>query len=51
MVHTLDSSTWEAEAGGDLSSRPAWPTLLFPGQPGLHREILSWKTEQNKAKK
>ena len=26
VAHTFNSSTWEAEAGGFLSSRPAWPT-------------------------
>jgi hypothetical protein len=26
MVHTFSPSTWEAEAGGSLSSRPAWST-------------------------
>ena len=24
MVHTFNPSTWEAEAGGFLNSRPAW---------------------------
>jgi hypothetical protein len=24
MEHTFNPSTWEAEAGGFLSSRPAW---------------------------
>ena len=28
----------EAEAGGFLSSRPAWSTEQIPGQPGLHRK-------------
>ena len=26
VVHTFNSSTWEAEAGGFLSSRLAWST-------------------------
>jgi hypothetical protein len=26
-----------------VSSRPAWSTEQIPGQPGLHRETLSWK--------
>jgi hypothetical protein len=26
MAHTFNSSTWEAEAGRFLSSRPAWST-------------------------
>jgi hypothetical protein len=41
VVHAFNPSTWEAEAGGFLSSRPAWSTEWAPGQPGLHRETLS----------
>jgi hypothetical protein len=26
VVHTFNPSTWEAEAGGSLSSRPTWST-------------------------
>jgi hypothetical protein len=44
--HTFNPSTWEAEAGGFLSSRPAWSTKWAPGQPGLYRETLSWKTNK-----
>jgi hypothetical protein len=44
--HTFNPSTWEAEAGEFLSSRPAWSTSRVPGQPGLHRETLSRKTKQ-----
>jgi hypothetical protein len=50
VAHAFNSSTWEAEAGGFLSLRPAWSTELVPGQPGLHRETLSRKTKQNKTK-
>ena len=50
MAHAFNPSTWEAEAGGFLSSRPAWTTEWVPGQPGLHRETLSRKTKQNKKK-
>jgi hypothetical protein len=47
----LNPSTWEAEAGGFLSSRPAWSTEWVPEQPGLHRETLSQKPKnQNKQK-
>ena len=42
-------STQEAEAGGFLSSRPAWSTEWVAGQPGLHRETLSRKNK-NKTK-
>jgi hypothetical protein len=44
VAHTFNSSTWEAEAGGFLSLRPAWSTEWVLGQPGLHRETLSRKT-------
>jgi hypothetical protein len=53
VAHTINLSTWEAEAGGFLGSRPAWFTERVPGQPGLHRETLSLKqnkTKQNKTK-
>jgi hypothetical protein len=36
----------QREAGGSLSSRPAWSTKWVPGQPGLHRETLSRKTKR-----
>jgi hypothetical protein len=52
VAHTFNPSTQEAEAGGFLSSRPAWSTKLVPGQLGLHREkpCLKNKTKQNKTK-
>jgi hypothetical protein len=50
VAHAFNPSTREAEAGGFLSSRPAWSTEWVPGQPGLHRETLSRK-KQNKTKK
>jgi hypothetical protein len=46
VVNTFNPSTWEAEAGGFLSSRPAWSTEWVPGQPGLYRETLSQKTKK-----
>jgi hypothetical protein len=46
VAHAFNPSTWEAEAGGFLSSRPAWSTERVPGQPGLHRETLSRKTNK-----
>jgi hypothetical protein len=45
VAHTFNPSTQEAEAGGFLSSRPAWSTEWVPGQPGLHRETLSGKNQ------
>jgi hypothetical protein len=50
VAHAFNPSTWEAEAGGFLSSRPAWSTEWVPGQPGLHRETLSWKKKQKQNK-
>ena len=41
VAHVFYPSTWETEAGGFLSSRPAWSTECVLGQPGLHRETLS----------
>jgi hypothetical protein len=34
VAHAFNPSTWEAEAGRFLSSRPAWSTEWVPGQPG-----------------
>jgi hypothetical protein len=50
VAHAFNPSTREAEAGGFLSSRPAWSTKWVPGQPGLHRENLSQKTKQTNEK-
>jgi hypothetical protein len=50
VTHAFNPSTREAEAGGFLSSRPAWSTDRVPGQPGLHRETLSRKTNKKKKK-
>jgi hypothetical protein len=48
VAHTFIPSTWEAEAGRFLSSRPAWSTEWVPGLPGLHRETLSRKKEKER---
>jgi hypothetical protein len=45
VAHAFNPNTWEAEAGVFLSLRPAWSTKWVPGQPGLHRETLSWKNK------
>jgi hypothetical protein len=37
VVHAFNSSTWEAETGRSLSSRPAWFTDRVLGQPGLYK--------------
>jgi hypothetical protein len=46
VVNTANPSTWEAKVGRwiSVSSRLAWYTEWFPGEPGLHRETLSWIT-------
>jgi hypothetical protein len=42
----LNPRTWEAEAGGFLSSKTAWSTKQDPGKPYLlHRETLSQKNK------
>jgi hypothetical protein len=48
VVHAFNPSTWEAEAGGFLSSRAAWSTERVPGQPELYRETLSQKKTNKK---
>jgi hypothetical protein len=50
VAHAFNPSTQEAEAGGFLSSRPAWSTERVPGQPGLYRETLSRKNKKQKKK-
>jgi hypothetical protein len=50
VAHAFNPRTWEAETGRFLSSRPAWSTKWFPGQPGLYRETLSPKTKQYNTK-
>ena len=45
VAHAFNLNTQKAEAGGSLSSRPAWSTEWVPGQPGLHRETLSQKNK------
>jgi hypothetical protein len=46
VAYAFNPSTREAEAGGFLSSKPAWSTEQVSGQPGLHRETLSQKQKQ-----
>ena len=48
VTHAFDPSTWEAEVGRFLSSRPAWSTEWVPWQPGLYRETLSQKQTNDK---
>jgi hypothetical protein len=47
VKHPFNPRIWEAEVG---DWRPAWSTERVPGQPGLHRETLFQKVEQNQHK-
>jgi hypothetical protein len=51
VAHAFSSSTWEAEAGRFLSSRPAWSTEWVPGQPGLYEKPYLKKPKKKKKKK
>ena len=51
VVYASNPSTWEAEAGGFPSLRPTWSTECVLGQPGLHRETLSWGKKSNLGEK
>jgi hypothetical protein len=46
----FNPSTWEAEAGRFLSSRPAWSTEWVPGQLGYTENVVS-KNIKNKIKR
>jgi hypothetical protein len=48
VVNAFNLSTWETEADGSLSLRPAWSTAKVPGHPKLHRGTLSLKEEEEK---
>jgi hypothetical protein len=48
VAHAFNPSTWEAEAGGFLSSRPSWSTKWVPGQPGVQRNPVSKKQTNKK---
>jgi hypothetical protein len=46
VAHAFNPSTWEAEAGRFLSSRPAWSAERVPGQPELPVSKKQNKTKQ-----
>jgi hypothetical protein len=48
VAHAFNPRTREAEAGRFLSSRPDWSTEWVPGKPGLYRETLSQKKNNQK---
>jgi hypothetical protein len=51
VAHAFNPSTWEAEVGKALSSRPVWSTELVPEQTRLHKETLVSKHTQKKNNK
>jgi hypothetical protein len=48
VAHAFNPSTREAEAGGFLSSRPAWSTHEFQDSQGYTEKPCLEKTKQNK---
>jgi hypothetical protein len=50
VVHTFHPGTLEAEAGRPLSLRSAWTIEQIPGQPRLHRNLVSKQTNKAKQK-
>jgi hypothetical protein len=48
VVHTFNLRTWEVEAGRSVSWSPTWFIEWVPGQPQLHRKILSQKANPPK---
>lgn len=50
VVHTFDPSIRKTEAGGSMSSRPAWWTEQVTGWLELHKETLPHPTPQKKRK-
>jgi hypothetical protein len=52
VAHTFNPSTWEAEAGGFLSSRTAWSTKVsFRTARAIQRNPVSKNKNKNKKKK
>jgi hypothetical protein len=43
VAYRFNHSTWEAEAGGFMSSRPAWSTEWVPGGAGEERRGMEEK--------
>jgi hypothetical protein len=46
VAHAFNPSTWEAEAGGFLSSRPAWSTSEFQDSQGYTEKPCLEKNEK-----
>jgi hypothetical protein len=50
VAHAFNPSTWEAEAGGFLSSRPAWSTSEFQDSQGYSEKPCFGKNKKQKKK-
>jgi hypothetical protein len=50
LAHAFNPSTWEAEAGVFLSSRPAWSTVSSRTTRATQRNPVSEKKEKKKEK-
>jgi hypothetical protein len=48
VVHAFNPSTWEAEAGGFLSSRPTWSTSEFQDSQGYTEKHCLKKKKKKK---
>ena len=51
VAHTFNPSTWEAEAGGFLSSRPAWSQVSSRTAKATQRSPVSKNQKKGKKKK
>jgi hypothetical protein len=51
VVHAFNPSTWEAEAGRSLSSRPAWSTSKFQDNQGYTEKPCLGKKKKTKKTK
>jgi hypothetical protein len=51
VAHAFNPSTWEAEAGGFLSSRPAWSKSEFQDSQGYTEKPCLEKPNQTNLKK
>jgi hypothetical protein len=51
VAHAFNPSTWEAEAGGFLSSRPAWSIEWVPEPRATQRNPVSKKKKKKEKRK
>jgi hypothetical protein len=50
VAHAFNLTTWKAEAGGFLSSRPAWSTESSRTARAIHRNPVSKKPKAKNQK-